>query len=311
VTPAGGRAHPHRVVRTAQIMGTVMSIHVLVRADAGGDRGGALTPAVDVAADACFAELRDADALFSPFRPDSEVSLIADGRLALADADRRVRDVAEACLAAEEETQGRFSAYWDGRFDPTGYVKGWAVEAAARGWLQPLVEISDVVAAGINAGGDLQLFTAAGADWEWTVGIANPSAGAGRHTLRAGATASAGAVSAGAVPVNAVPVLATVRLRNGAVATSGSAERGSHIRDPRTGLVATGAVSATVVDDSLTRADLWATTAVVAGIDDLSWMPRSGTRSGIVVAPDGRVRRWANGVELVTAPSHATSVELP
>jgi thiamine biosynthesis lipoprotein len=59
------------------------------------------------------------------------------------------------------------------------------------------------------------------------------------------------------------------------------------------------------VHASLTRADLWATTAVVAGIDDLSWMPRSGTRSGIVVAPDGRVRRWANGVELAVASSNS------
>ena len=49
---------------------------------------------------------------------------------------------------------------WQGAFDPTGYVKGWAVENAARRHLAPL--LADATAVGINAGGDMQLFTAPG-----------------------------------------------------------------------------------------------------------------------------------------------------
>ena len=96
-----------------------------------------------------------------------------------------------------------------------------------------------------------------------------------------------------------------LEVRNGAVATSGSAERGSHIIDPRTGKPAHGVVSASVIDDSLTRADLWATAAVVAGFEDRSWVARSGTRTGIVVADDGRVTRWLHGtsVDVVAADS--------
>lgn len=176
-----------------------------------------------------------------------------------------------------------------GWFDPTGYVKGWSVERAARRHLAPLVDRpADEIAVGVNAGGDMQLFTAPGADWSWTVGIADPRL--------------PGAVAA------------RLEIVNGAVATSGSAERGPHIVDPRTGRPSTGVISASVVDDSLARADLWATAAVVSGFDDRSWIARAGTRTGILIADGGQVARWIGGVEVEVvedAPSYsATSVPI-
>jgi thiamine biosynthesis lipoprotein len=254
------KAAPARTVRVAEVMGMPISIHVL-------NESGTLAPGVERAIEACFAELRDIDRVFSTYRTDSDISRIARGELTIADADARVAQVEAACRAAVVETGGLFSATWRGSFDPTGYVKGWSVENAARRHLAPLLERA--VAIGINAGGDMQLFTAPDSDWRWNVGIADPR--------RPG------------------QVIATLEVRNGAVATSGSAERGSHIIDPRTGSPARGVVSASVVDDSLAHADLWATAAVVAGFDDRSWVARSGTRTGIVVADDGRVTRWLDG----------------
>ena len=268
----GTQAHtaPARSVRVQEIMGMPISIHVL-------NNCGALSPTAERAIQACFAELRDIDRVFSTYRDDSDIRRIARGELTIADADARVAEVEAACRAAAIETGGLFSATWQGSFDPTGYVKGWAVENAARRHLAPL--LVDETAVGINAGGDMQLFTAPGADWRWNVGIADPR----RPRL----------------------LIATIEVRNGAVATSGSAERGSHIIDPRTGDPARGVVSASVVDDSLTRADLWATAAVVASFDDRSWVARSGTRTGIVIDEDGRVTRWLDGtsVDVVTADS--------
>lgn len=257
-----------RSVRVEEIMGMPISIHVL-------NDSGALGPQSERAIRACFAELRDIDRVFSPYREDSDIRRIARGELKIADADPRVTVVEAACRAAAIETGGLFSATWQGSFDPTGYVKGWAVENAARRHLAPL--LADEVAVGINAGGDMQLFTAPGAHWRWNVGIADPR--------RPG------------------EVIATLEVENGAVATSGSAERGAHIIDPRTGEPARGIVSASVVDASLTRADLWATAAVVAGFADRSWVARSGTRTGIVIADDGRVTRWldATSVDVVAA----------
>ena len=60
----------------------------------------------------------------------------------------------------------------------------------------------------------MQLGTAAGSDWVWRIGIADPH--------RAG------------------EVLAIIDVVDGAVATSGTAERGVHILDPRSGEPATG-----------------------------------------------------------------------
>ncbi|MBA8815483.1 hypothetical protein FHX48_000535 [Microbacterium halimionae] len=55
-----------------------------------------------------------------------------------------------------------------------------------------------------------------------------------------------------------------------------------------------------VVADSLTRADVWATAAVVAGVDDRSWVSKAGTQTGMLVADDGRVARWLGSTVIET-----------
>jgi thiamine biosynthesis lipoprotein len=169
-----------------------------------------------------------------------------------------------------------FSAGWRGWFDPTGLVKGWAVERAAARFLRPLLAEPQVQAAGINAGGDMQLLTDPESAWQWRIGIADPD--------------------------DRTATLATIRLGDGAIATSGIGERGHHIIDPRTGQPATSVHSATVISDRLTDADLWATTAVIAGFDDLSWLNDAHSRSGMLIAPDGRTRRWADSTEVTFTP---------
>jgi len=240
-----------------KIMGIPMSIHLI----SAGDQDAVAT---EGAIRACFDELHDVDGIFSTYRPDSDINRIRRGELSLADADPRVAFASAACERAEHATGGLFSGYREGWFDPTGWVKGWAVEEASRRHLAPL--LTSAVAVGINAGGDLQLFTADGSDRRWNVGIADPH-DRGR-------------------------VLATLDIANGAVATSGTAERGHHILDPRTGAPATAVASATVVSDGLAQADVWATAAVVAGALDRSWIEASASRTGIVVDHEGVVTRW-------------------
>lgn len=246
-------------------MGTAVSIHIVGR--------GCDSDSVALAAEECFAELRDIERVFSTYSDDSDVSRLRRSELTLADADPRMAAVAARCAEAASATDGMFSAWWRGWFDPTGLVKGWGVDHAARTHLAPLLERADVAAAGINAGGDLRLLTAAESDWTWHVGVADPD--------RPGA------------------VVATLEVRNGGVATSGLAERGTHIIDPRTGVPVDTVRSATVVADDLTTADIWATAAVVAGSDDLGWLRRAPATTGIILAADGRVRRWVDRLEIV------------
>lgn len=253
-------------------MGTVASVHVLT-VDAVPEP--ALASVIDAAMSRALDELHELDALFSPFRADSQISALRDGTLSREDADPRIAVVAEECVRLTAASAGRFDARWKGWFDPTGLVKGWAVERAARHHLAPLLATDGVVAAGLSAGGDMQLLTAPGAGWTWTVGIADPS--------RPGA------------------LRAQVPVRDGAVATSGSSERGAHIIDPRTGLAVADAPTATVIAERLSDADAWATVAVVAGFDDLTWLRGAPDTSGMLIAADGRIRRWTHGVEIATA----------
>lgn len=266
---------PTRTVRVAEIMGTTVSLHVVHEDTA----DPALRRDVHRRADGAFADLREADRLFSTYRPDSEIMQIARGELALAEADERVREVSRACDEAASRTDGLFSAYREGWFDPTGYVKGWAVERATEKWLSPLLSTPGVLAVGMNAGGDMQLATHPDSEWVWRVGIADP-----------------------ATPGS---IIATLDVRDGAVATSGTAERGAHITDPRTGLPRRGVASATVVAPGLAEADVCATVAIVAGFELFTVNQRRGTR-GLVVTDDGTVRRWIDTTEVAAgAPSPA------
>ena len=68
-------------------------------------------------------------------------------------------------------------------------------------------------------------------------------------------------------PENAHEIVKVFEIMDGAIATSGTYERGAHIKDPHTGLIAIGARSATVVGTNGGVCDALATALVVAGRD--------------------------------------------
>ncbi len=245
-----------------QIMSMPISVHVR----------GPLARSAEVAAAVAhaMADLRRVDAVFSPYRPDSEISRIQRGELTLQDASTQVRQVEALCHSALERTDGFFDAWncipgMPGVFDPTGLVKTWGVTWAAR----HLEAFGDALGYAFGAGGDLQLRP--NPDGEpWLVGIEDP-----RDQSR---------------------VLAHVPVHDGAVATSGSASRGAHILDPHTGLAASGLLAATVIGPSLLWADVLATTAVARGTSAVDWVQTLHGTSGMLVSTSGEVHRWANPV---------------
>jgi thiamine biosynthesis lipoprotein len=244
----------------AQVMGLPVSVHVRGPAAQG--------PDVEASVEALFEALRADDALFSTWRPDSEVSRIRRGELLLADADPRVRHVAALCEEAGRRTGGSFEAWLPGAdgvrvFDPTGLVKGWAVEQATRGLVARLAELGahDVL---VSAGGDVLVHCERTDTPQWRIAIEDP-----RDRSR---------------------TLLTVPLRRGAVATSGTAARGEHILDPATGAPAAGLLSATVVGRELTWADVYATAAFVRGADALAWLSGLAAHAAVVVCADGAIR---------------------
>jgi thiamine biosynthesis lipoprotein len=213
----------------------------------------ARSTAADEAVRAVYAELREVDRVFSPYREDSEVSRLGRGELAWTDASPLVREVAGRCLRAAELTGGLFDATRpDGNWDPSGLVKGWATERAAR----LLTAVADLDWC-LNAGGDVAVSCPSGEPF--VVGIQDPSDPAAIST--------------------------SVRCRSGAVATSGTAARGAHLYDPRTGSPATSDwLSVSVIGPSLETADVLATAAFVAG--SLEIVDHLDQYSGLAVAAD-------------------------
>uniref|UniRef100_UPI00069FB9EB FAD:protein FMN transferase n=1 Tax=Kitasatospora sp. MY 5-36 TaxID=1678027 RepID=UPI00069FB9EB len=135
------------------VMGTVFSIAVR-------DPG----PGTAAALERIAERLHRIDAVFSTYRPDSDISRLDRGELVLDDCDPEVRAVLAACRDVAAETDGHFSERPGGRLDPSGWVKGWAVEQAAG-----LLRSSGARQYCVSGGGDVQ--TAGG---PWRIGIADP-----------------------------------------------------------------------------------------------------------------------------------------
>ncbi|MBO8191229.1 FAD:protein FMN transferase [Streptomyces oryzae] len=216
------------------------------------------TPAVTGALRAAVGWLHHVDALFSTYRPESAISRLACDATTLDREPEVVATVLRLCEEAERRTRGCFTAHPGGRLDPSGLVKGWAVEGATR-----ILRDAGVRNVCVNGGGDIQLTGEAAPGRPWRVGIADP--------CRPG------------------QVLTTVEGRDLAVATSGTAERGHHIIDPRTGAPATGLLSATVTGPHLTWADVYATAAVVLGTAARQWISGIDGYRLVAVAQDGVV----------------------
>lgn len=213
-----------------QLMGLPVSLHLRGPGAADGDARAA----------AVFASLREIDRLFSTYREDSQISALRRGEFTEHDSPPLVREVLALCREARERTEGWFDPWLPGGFDPSGLVKGWAVERAAAG----LGDIDHC----LNAGGDIVVHVTSPASPPWRIGIEDP-----RDRRR---------------------LIAVHAVRTGAVATSGTAARGPHIIDPRRGVPARDMLSVTVAGPSLCWADVYATAAFAHGPGAESWLSR-------------------------------------
>jgi thiamine biosynthesis lipoprotein len=175
--------------------------------------------------EAAFAVLREADAVFSTYRTDSEISRLGRGELLVSDCSPEVAEVLERCAALRERTRGYFSVRAGGTLDPSGYVKGWAAGRA--------LAALGAADAYLEAGGDIVT------RGRWRVGI--------RHPLERDAVA------------------AVLDVEDLAVATSGAYERGAHVLDPHTARPPEGLLSVTIVGPDPALADAYATAVFAMG----------------------------------------------
>lgn len=237
------------VLRHAEtVMGTVVSLAVVP--------GGVSAQAATAAIEAACAALHWADATFSTWDRRSAVSLLRRGAATLDELPAQVAEVLELCEGARQASGGWFDPWAiPGGVDPTGLVKGWALERALT-----ILRDAGMEAAMVNGGGDIAVFGSPAPGQSWRIGI--------RHPWRAGGLAAIIDVTA-------------------AIATSGSYERGDHLLNPFTGEFACRAASATVTGPSLTLADALATAVAVGGDEALDIVARLDRYAGYLIRCDG------------------------
>jgi FAD:protein FMN transferase len=215
--------------------------------------------------DAVFAWLQLVDETFSTYRDDSEVSRLGRGELALDECSQHVRAVLAMCDEVHQTSGGYFDPRAGGRgsLDPSGIVKGWAVEHAS----SMLVDRGATNHC-INAGGDVRLRGEPEAGRQWQVGIVHPLDRRALTTVVAG--------------------------RDFAVATSGTSERGLHVIDPGAGRPAADLASVTIVGPELTYTDAYATAALAMGLDAPKWLTTLPAHQAYIIDATGRVW-WTDG----------------
>ena len=213
---------------------------------------------VDVASSSVSADLLNAamqtvkdfchgvDQDFSTYIDSSWVTRLRRGEVDIADCPASVQEVWDLCLQAKYLSDDAFDPWAvEGGFDPSGLVKGWAADICA-----DLLVAAGAQHVQVNAAGDLALRggffdTADGVVKPWKIGVVNPD--------------------------NKQEVLQVFEITDGAIATSGTYERGAHITDPYTGMIAIGAKSATIVGAAGWLCDALATAVMVAGQDGAKW----------------------------------------
>ncbi|GAA3187505.1 FAD:protein FMN transferase [Nonomuraea roseoviolacea] len=150
--------------------------------------------------------------------------------------------------------------------DPSRLVKGWAIERASG-----LLTAAGAPRHTVNGGGDVRLGAGPEPGRPWRVGAAAPPTAAGHPARDALLTVVAGS--------------------DLAVATSGTAERGHHILESRTGRPATALASVTLVGPCLTTVDAYATAAFAMGQAARDWEEDMDDLEALAVTATGETWR--------------------
>jgi len=206
--------------------------------------------------DWAFARLRQIDKKFSTYKPDSEVSRYIKGEVSEDGLSPEFKNVIKACRRAEKLTDGYFSAWAAGAFDPNGYVKGWAISRAGE-----IIEKAGFKTYCIGAGGDI--LARSNTDKTWNIGIQDPH--------------------------NKTEILNLLSISNGAVCTSGNYERGPHITNPITKKPADELLSVTIAGPDIVWADILATAVYAMGENGISFMSSQPGYSYLIVDKSGSV----------------------
>ncbi len=204
--------------------------------------------------------LHDVNTTWSTWRDDSTITRFARGEISECDLPESMHLLLDRCEELSIDTNGVFDIHIPApngtMLEPSGFIKGWAIQSAAE-----LLEARGATNFCINAGGDVVVRGCPQPGSPWQVGI--------RH------------------PCLADQLCDVISLTGTwAIATSALYERGNHIIDPRTREAATALQSVTVLGCDMTEVDVAATTAFVMGTKGLDWLVGRGLDAMVILNDD-------------------------
>lgn len=222
--------------------------------------------------------LHEADRIFSLYKPESPLSQLTTGKTSVSQCPPVVSEVWDACEYWEKQTDGWFSPFTpEHTFDPSGLVKTWAAKRAA----DYLIEagITDFT---MNAGGDVLISDGATGVDDWKIALSKP-------------------VSIASEDAGALAVLDLSGTEFRAMATSGSAERGSHIWNPKApdSDPAQSLLQVSVIAKDLVEADIWATAAFAEGPNALARIDALDGVEAFAILADGQIAATPGFMNLV------------
>lgn len=222
--------------------------------------------------DEIFAYFTVIDETFSTYKETSEISKINQGLLHPDQASDAMREV----FALSEETRKQTGGFFDirrpaGGYDPSGLVKGLAIQHAAE-----LLRAHGLKDFYVDVAGDIQADGVNGEGTPWKIGIKNP--------------------------FNENEIVKVVHVTDRGVATSGTYLRGQHIYDPhRAGEPLAEVVSLTVIGPNVYEADRFATAAFAMGREGIRFIQSLPGFEGYQIDKNG-IATMTTGFNAYTHP---------
>ena len=180
-----------------------------------------------------FNLLTQIDNKYSPYKTNSDLSKLWSGEIKLKSQSTEFLKIHADCLKYESLTDGYFSPFFEKRYNPTGYVKGWAIDQVSQ-----IIEKDGYYDYCINLSGDMK-FSSSG-EKIWRIAIQNP--------------------------FDKNKSVAVLALKNGAIATSGNYERGEHIKNPKDPDAISDIAGVTIVGEDIIKSDVLATAIYAMGL---------------------------------------------
>lgn len=208
-----------------------------------------------VLVDAIFDYFEEIDQIYSPYIVTSEVSQLRRNELKFADILPEFSEIIRLAQTAKQKTDGYFDISHNGVLDPSGIVKGWAIDRASK--MLSAAEIEDYL---VEIAGDMYCAGKYAQDTSWKIGIR--------------------------APFEPSKVVKELMISNAAIATSGTTERGQHIYNPFSDLPIEDIISISVIGPDVLWADIFATAAFAMGKTGIDWIESMPGYEGFLVLPD-------------------------